>query len=784
MTNQELRASLPAEHRLLAAFHAGESCRLISPEDCPSPEVITGWRDPDREVRAAFLRELLLADGADSPEIDLRGAIITGTLDLSGITIERSLALGRCLIAGDIIWNRSRFNRDVTATVCTFTSDIRCADETVFKGKTNFDTTHFLGNQTNFSAQFAGETTFDNSHFTGNASFNSASFYRNCKFRKAIFEKRSFFKRVQFCADAEFTEAKFALSADWSDLQSDQSATNFDAAIFAGDGRFENCLFNRKAAFNYAHFEGTAIFSAATFKHLTEFARSKFIRQPLFRSAAFWGSAIFGEAEFSQGANFQRALFGRNANFYSTTFAGEAHFEGAVFMGDYEAKLQDNRAAMGDAHPRGDEGTATVNTTGNCGFFKQAIFSDIARFTDVLANDLQFTESTFRSTLLIRTMTAKLDLRDSVFYERPQVIVGASEVDCTSIRLHAGAEFRFCATTINLTNAEFSRISTISGIGLQDVYTSNPVERPPYTETRNDTLHAAHRMYKHLRESAAGPTQLSSLRGASVIDALTVSDLDLTMCRFAGAHGIDKLRITPTCTLRKRPTTKHFRLPLWFTQRSVLYEEELWRRDVAPQFHRRTSTHGQDTTPSANELPNHAELARIYRDLRKRLEDVKDAPGAADFYYGEMEMRRLSGRKPIDGCEGGKQRGVWERGLLHLYWMGSGYGLRASRTLLWLILALMIATAIFATVGTKDGPMKGSLPQSVALPTGNISYPTYDRSVASALSFSVHTGTTLLRYGPIPPLTIIGEITDIVLRLAVPILLALIVLAIRGRIKR
>ena len=30
----------------------------------------------------------------------------------------------------------------------------------------------------------------------------------------------------------------------------------------------------------------------------------------------------------------------------------------------------------------------------------------------------------------------------------------------------------------------------------------------------------------------------------------------------------------------------------------------------------------------------------LYRALRKGREDVKDEPGAADFYYGEMEMRR------------------------------------------------------------------------------------------------------------------------------------------------
>ena len=39
------------------------------------------------------------------------------------------------------------------------------------------------------------------------------------------------------------------------------------------------------------------------------------------------------------------------------------------------------------------------------------------------------------------------------------------------------------------------------------------------------------------------------------------------------------------------------------------------------------------------------EVAGVYRDLRKGREDNKDEPGAADFYYGEMEMRRLAGSR-------------------------------------------------------------------------------------------------------------------------------------------
>ncbi|MFI6149924.1 hypothetical protein [Streptomyces sp. NPDC051109] len=76
-------------------------------------------------------------------------------------------------------------------------------------------------------------------------------------------------------------------------------------------------------------------------------------------------------------------------------------------------------------------------------------------------------------------------------------------------------------------------------------------------------------------------------------------------------------------------------------------------------------------------------MAATYRRLRKAFEDSKNEPGAADFYYGEMEMRRHD-RTGTPSAE---------RGLLHGYWLLSGYGLRASRALGWLA-AAMLATII------------------------------------------------------------------------------------------
>ena len=73
-------------------------------------------------------------------------------------------------------------------------------------------------------------------------------------------------------------------------------------------------------------------------------------------------------------------------------------------------------------------------------------------------------------------------------------------------------------------------------------------------------------------------------------------------------------------------------------------------------------------------------IAGLYRALRKGREDAKDEPGAADFYYGEMEMRRHDHR-PGKAAGRSRGRGVpWGAGcLLADLWLWS-----SSMALTWL----------------------------------------------------------------------------------------------------
>jgi hypothetical protein len=98
----------------------------------------------------------------------------------------------------------------------------------------------------------------------------------------------------------------------------------------------------------------------------------------------------------------------------------------------------------------------------------------------------------------------------------------------------------------------------------------------------------------------------------------------------------------------------------WWTRRQTLAEEQQWRAtlvagkptNVRPHP-KRVGWYQEKAPPWLQERTGHPperldadHVAVLYRALRKAQEDSKNEPGAADFYYGEMEMRRLSKATP------------------------------------------------------------------------------------------------------------------------------------------
>jgi hypothetical protein len=330
------------------------------------------------------------------------------------------------------------------------------------------------------------------------------------------------------------------------------------------------------------------------------------------------------------------------------------------------------------------------------------------------------------------------ELDEAVFTNPIILEIAAGKLSCTSTRFQAASTLRLRHAEIVLDRAQFNAPSAI---------TVDPEVSYQWAELEKS--------FPDLRDKSHQP-KLASLRGVDVAN-LAITDLDLTPCRFGGAHHLDKLRLEGDCRFGNPPAGIRFGWswpPFWrWSRRQVIAEEAVWRAGTAKavgwSVAKPAKAVGTPVTELAKPLKPRR-IADLYRQLRKAQEDSKNEPGAADFYYGEMEMRRNDKTAPLA-----------ERIILRLYWATAGYGLRASRALVWLIGLLLLSGLLFGHFG---------------LATGTTSY--LDGLIdcaGSAMSLDVVKSENLTRS---------GQVLRIVLRIGAPLFLGLALLAIRNRVKR
>jgi hypothetical protein len=180
-------------------------------------------------------------------------------------------------------------------------------------------------------------------------------------------------------------------------------------------------------------------------------------------------------------------------------------------------------------------------------------------------------------------------------------------------------------------------------------------------------------------------------------------------------------------------------------------------------------------------------LTVLYRQLRKAQEDAKNEPGAADFYYGEMEMRRHS-----------KATSAAEHAILWLYWLVSGYGLRAVRALVALgVLAIIVTTALTGWGLAASAPPQHLAGTITSSPGNGARINAILNSASPRLPPAGQRWTTQRGWNALEvtldsivfrttdqPLTTAGTWTADAARILGPVLLVLALLAIRNRIKR
>ncbi|WP_258177221.1 pentapeptide repeat-containing protein [Streptomyces solincola] len=285
----------------------------------------------------------------------------------------------------------------------------------------------------------------------------------------------------------------------------------------------------------------------------------------------------------------------------------------------------------------------------------EVTFSGDTHFGDaVFTGHLRFDRARFETASRLGPLVCNWDVvLDAVVFDQPVTVeIAVRNVSCWRSRWVSTAVLHLRYAEVDLGDAVW--------------------EYPVVIAARPDPFSRSYALGSLSEGALSGQEPGVCLRSLGGIDAahLALYTFDLSVCRFAGAVHLDQLRVDGWCTFATAPAGRGSRFPWRWSRRNTLVEEHHWRVRTArrPALARGWTTPLQD----APELPP-AAVAALYRQIRKSLEDGKNEPDAADFYYGECDMRRHDTTRP---------RG--ERMLLSAYWALSGYGLRASRALRWL----------------------------------------------------------------------------------------------------
>jgi Pentapeptide repeats (9 copies) len=843
----------------------------------------------DREDRLVTA-EILVRMFRSTEPIKLRGAVITGSL--SGFDHGQQLPpveFISCWFEDGVNFDGVTFTGKVSFNGTVFAGSARF-EGARFAGDARFEKTEFRGEAVFCGATIEGAARFYEAKFAGETRFHNATFKRVTQFDKATFRSQAWFTNATFDGDAQFEETIFDANQHLNHYEAKDApkfGADFLKAVFAHDAHFLKGYFNTNARFEDARFEGDARFGQGMFGGLSHFYHAAFIGKADFAGTTFTGTAGFSHAKFnntawfdsatfdSDQAKFEDASFGGRAEFIEATFMGKALFKKADFQGDAQFRAASFRsdACFPDTVFTGKAGFSEVAFIGNAKFdktqfnggawfdranfhgraeYRGASFKGEAAFGDTLATRLMFENAEFYVGSPGPWIAPEIDLNGAVLAVRGRVEIKARRIEASRLVAREGAQLVIQCPNVDLSETDFSRRSVVSPpaaavsdpLGDMNPKFYIPTAEPAWT-ARRDELRGDLIDLPIVAGKGHAPTpecRVKSLEGANVSE-LVLSKVVLDDCLFAGAQGLDRLRIDTGCSFEwtdgvghwlwwlPSRVWRHTKVPIPMVRRRIIAEELWWhglgtgRRGTNPSqtnYHdcqaskRQTGVRAAEPQPvrARNKEPANqhgidlsaSEIAEIYRGLRKGLEDAKNEPGAADFYYGEMEMRRQANRRPraershdprpwlfrhrsFARADALNPQSTWvERVLLYGYWMVSGYGLRAWRAVLALGAVLLAASLLYMSGSFAHGKEHSPQMTRIEPGTGAVFYRTSHDSppgFEDTLEFSAKESISLLRAPQESfEMTSSGKALDFGLRIAGPVLLAYIVLALRARTKR
>ncbi len=469
------------------------------------------------------------------------------------------------------------------------------------------------------------------------------------------------------------------------------------------------------------------------------------------------GQSVNISAEFEELADFSKCKFlgetqlGGDGDVAPSEFKSEAKFDGAQFGSESFGALMMTEVLF--------EGFASFKNVESFGAvsFKQTKFQRAAEFSNLEVKNAPFNRGRDMRDhpLTSRYPPSQFSMLRTHF--ESSVSLGVNIEGAASIEdiTYSGVaqNFSVCASDkvrLNRVSLESFNVLTLSSgkiVTIDQVQMHGGGElrvTSPELKLTNFTCARPVTASSSVSQTQAASSKLTTLAGTNC-DALTLSGFDYGETKFLRATKLDSLIVSGEFTLR---STGGF----WRAKRALLVEEAAARVSNCSPCSRDYWNRLATTSRISNDPPPELRhLAAVYRALRKGREDQKDEPGSADFYYGEMEMRRRSSPWSV------------ERLILTLYWLVSGYGLRAWRAVIALALVIIVAATSLSRV-----PLRVHDP--------------YPASFCSRLLFSAQSGLSLSGGANLySPAT---QVVQLILRIVVPSLIALAVLAVRARVKR
>lgn len=694
-----------------------------------------------------------------------------------------------------------------------------------FNSTARFEDSQFLGETSFRRAVFNGALFFEGATFYHSADFYATSCFSGSIFNDASFHGPAEFSKFQAAELTSFSDAEFRDNCDFDDIKFGDVAvfeeskfggvTSFYKTNFTSNVRFVNTEFSGPTSFLNAHFHATAHFGHASFKSNAAFVGSKFEEEALFSEVAFVGDTRFSECDFVHDAWFRQAVFVGTTSFLETVFNRGAYFNGALF--------------------------SKVN-------FRDTSFNGTTAGQEAWANVWNFYGAVFNTAEFGPWVGGQILMTHAVLNRRARALLVAQKfVIARHVQIREGAHLLIHSPRLNLMGAEFVRHTILSPPGAADM--PGPIaERPAEASKGGDTLLARidPQVDSFRTEVTNARTQLmASLHSGPRCDIESLSRISggelsilgagLDNCTFAGATAVDKMRIGDSCSFRytgksiKRkltPIGDPYPIPL--ARRRIIVEEILWR-DTHTNWESPDYVAVSDRLGVNHSVPSARTVAGIYRELRKGLEDSKNHPEAADFYYGEMEMRRMARRESTDQSRLTNSRA--ECVLLWAYWAIAGYGLRASRAIIALVIVIFAAGLLFTlpafatlnksnpqiqSINPSDGRViyrcpdtskglnasqTGGAVPAAAINVGTLNpssnalasetyvecpQPTEAPPLSTALLYSARESVSLSQAfnNSLFTLTGLGMLVVFGLRISGPILIALAILAFRNRTKR